>query len=580
MSKQTGRGRSSTKLSASLVALLMTAMVVAFAVPSHASAAGPYGGFASGTVAHAHALDVMGTKVANVEIGQSNAAVVSEGIPGAIYNEFNRPIVPKSFAGKNSYGQGSLAEVGLGVGKDDPNQIAPFVSEVATSNGPKFDDKDPLHVPGDPLLWVDGLHTTAAANWNPDTCILGEPISAGQSTGAAAQVINIGTGTNGDDSFDAAAITAGVVHSHAFEQLYKGKGDGLGLASVAVTNAVHLKLLEGTPAEIEVNVAPAFLIVKADGTPTKKEDAIKYEAPAVQIKAGGQVVNLLTDITGPVHIDIPPGASDANADYVLNLNLGTLLPLASSTGPTIKSFINAAGTEASASVNVADISVLKVPEVPFEALRVSVGHLEAAAAVPAGGVDCPIPVTKTPSVDTVESGHSFTTTIKIKNPWVCPLENVSLTDVITTEGDSTFKITDTNPNADSPDIPTADGLTSATVKWNNLGTIAPGGTKTVVVTLLAGGGAGKIKDTATAAGSVSNCKPAPGSSGTEVTGITNVKVPVKGVGTLTVPETKVAGKRLAVTGLGDKDWTWAGLLLLIMATFGAVTLRRRSHSNA
>jgi hypothetical protein len=556
----------------------MTAMVVAFAVPSHASATGPYGGFASGTVAHAHALEVMGTKVANVDIGQSNAAVASEGM-AANYTDFNRPIVPKSFAGKNSYGEGSVAEVGLGVGKDDPNQIAPFVSQVASSGGSKFDDKDPLHVPGDPLLWVDGLHTTAAANWNTDTCVLGEPISAGQATALAAQVINIGTGTNGDDSFKAAAITAGVVHSHSFEQLYKGKGDGLGLASVAVTNAVHLKLLEGTPAEIEVNVAPAFLVVKADGTPTKKEDAIKYEAPAVQIKAGGQVVNLLTDITGPIHIDIPPGASDANADYILNLNLGTLLPLTSSTGPTIKSFINAAGTEASASVNVADISVLKVPEVPFEALRVSVGHLEAAAAVPPGGIDCPIPVTKTPSVETVETGHSFTTTIKIKNPWVCPLENVSLTDVITTEDASTFQVTGTNPDADSPSIPTGSGLTSATVKWNNLGTIAPGATKTVTVTLLAGGGAGKIKDTATAAGSVANCKPAPGSSSTDVTGVTNIKVPVTGVGTLTVPETKVAGKRLAVTGLGDKDWTWAGLMLLILSTAGATMLRRR-HSNA
>src|SRR5439155_830834 len=132
---KTGGRRAARKLSASLIALMTGVVVTAFAVPVSASATGgPYGGFASGTVAHAEALEVMGTKVVNVELGQSNAAVASEGLPTAIYNEFDRPIVPKGFAGQNSYGQGSVAEVGLGVTKDAPNQIAPFVSQVA-SNG-------------------------------------------------------------------------------------------------------------------------------------------------------------------------------------------------------------------------------------------------------------------------------------------------------------------------------------------------------------------------------------------------------------------------------------------------------------
>src|SRR2546423_14118632 len=106
---KTSRGRTARKVSASLIALMTGVVVTAFAVPVSASATGgPYSGFSSGTVAHVHALDVMGTKVANVELGQSNSAVASEGLPAAIYNEFDPPILPTGFTGKNSYGQGSV----------------------------------------------------------------------------------------------------------------------------------------------------------------------------------------------------------------------------------------------------------------------------------------------------------------------------------------------------------------------------------------------------------------------------------------------------------------------------------------
>ena len=67
-------------------------------------------------------------------------------------------------------------------------------------------------------------------------------------------------GTNADDSFKQALVHAGVVESGSFEQLYKGAGAGLGLASVSATHAVHLVLLKGTANEITVDVAPAFLV--------------------------------------------------------------------------------------------------------------------------------------------------------------------------------------------------------------------------------------------------------------------------------------------------------------------------------
>ena len=581
-----GGGRAARKFSASLIALMTGVVVTAFAVPVNAAATGgPYGGFASGEVAHVDALELMGTKVANVEVGQSNAVVRSEGLPTALYNEFDRPILPKGFTADKSYGQGSVAEVGLGVTKDDPNQIAPLVSQVATANGHKLDDKDPLHVPGSPLLWVDGFHTTAAANWNTNTCVIGEPISAGFSRLAAADAINIdsGMGTNADDSFKQALVHAGVVESASFTQLYPGAGPGLGLASVAATHAVHLVLLKGTGNDIQVDVAPALLVVKVDGTHhANKKDNVDYIAPAVTITPPGQpAIHILPDqVTGPngIDIQIPPGAADAGTDLLLQLKIATLEQLMSSTGPNVKGNVNAAGTAASGSVNVVELKLLNIPEIPGHVLDLSVGHLEAAAAVPAGGINCPIPVTKTPDVTTVQSGKSFTTTIKVDNPWSCPLVLSNVTDQIDTiEGTSTFQVTSATPDPSSPNLPTADGLSTAKVVWDKgLPTIPPGGHATFTVTLKTGGGAGKIKDIATAAGAVSNCKPAPGSGETTVTGITNVKVPVTGTGTFTEPETSVlAAHPLPRTGVADSAYTWAGILMLLAALGGGSVLRRR-----
>ncbi|MGZ4119637.1 MAG: LPXTG cell wall anchor domain-containing protein [Actinomycetota bacterium] len=568
------------RITAALTALMTATFLLAVAAPSSASAPGPYHGFSTGTVAHVHALDVMGTKVADVELGQSNAAVNSGGL-ATTYNEFNRPIVPKSFAGKKSYGEGSLAEVGLGVTADDANQIAPFVSTAATSGGSVVDDKDPLHIgQANPLLWVDGLHTTAIANWNANNCVIGQPISSGFSRALNADAVNIdpAMGTNADDSFKQALVNAGVVESTSFEQLYAGAGDGLGLASVAATRAVHLAIAKGTANELDINVAPAFLVVKVDGTHhSNVKDNIDYIAPIAQIKYQDQIVNILTDFTGPQTITIPPCADPSKADVVLNLNLGTILPLESKTGPTIKTLVNSTGTEASASVNVLDLTVLKIPEVPFEGAHVSVGHLEAASSVPAGGISCPIPVTKTPDNDTVSSGQSFTTTITVDNPWSCPLVLSKVSDDINTiEGSSTFDITDASPG--SPSITSGSGLTHGTVTWSSgLPTIDPGKSATFTVTLKTGGGGGKIKDIATAEGAVSNCKPAPGSGETTVTGITNAKVPVTGTGTLTVPETNVLGlTKLPRTGVADSAYGWAGLMMLLTALAGGFALRKRS----
>jgi len=91
---------------------------------------------------------------------------------------------------------------------------------------------------------------------------------------------------------------------------------GLGLAAVSATHAVHLVLLKGTANEIKVDVAPALLVVKVDGTHhANKKDNVDYIAPLVTITPPGQpAITILPDqVTGPngIDIQIPPGAADA-----------------------------------------------------------------------------------------------------------------------------------------------------------------------------------------------------------------------------------------------------------------------------
>jgi LPXTG-motif cell wall-anchored protein len=565
---------------------LMTGVVVtAFAVPVSAAApGGPYGGFAQATAVHADVLNITGIHVVNAEVGQAGSAVASEGLH-AVYNEYGRPIVPKKFVGKNSYGNSSVLEAGLGVDKDTIDQIQPFYGESAAPGGPPAVDKSIVDTgtQADPLLYLDLAHNQSAANWNANTCVIGKPISFGQQRLTKLQLLDMGTATPTGFTSAVLGIHAdsvptgdrGATQTFGEEILRKGSGPGLALESAATATIAPVTFLSGTANEFTIEVGgPAYLTATADGTPGGAK--VKVSVPTVSIIQGGVVVAELSDSLGITNtiIQIPPGVPDAG-DFLAQIKISTLLPLNSESSKFDKT-TKADGTFAAASGNVIEVKILNVPEVPLTGATIGIGHMEVASQVPVGGVSCPIPVTKTADVDTVRSGESFTTSIKVDNPFSCPLVLSKVTDDITTEGDSTFQVTSGSPTPDSPSLPTASGLTSSSVVWKDLGTIPPGGSKTITVTLKAGGGAGKILDTATAEGAVTNCAAGPGSGSTDVTGLSNANVPVNGVGTLTVPETKVLGVTLLPkTGLSDGAYSWAGILMLLAAVSGGSVLRRR-----
>jgi hypothetical protein len=158
------------------------------------------------------------------------------------------------------------------------------------------------------------------------------------------------------------------------------------------------------------------------------------------------------------------------------------------------------GTLTAAAVDV--VRVRALPGAPVQLTDVRVGHMEAKSQVPAGGVSCSIPVTKTPSKDSVKVGDAFDVTFKVTNPYDCTLTDVRVDDVVTTDGDARFDVLETHPSAITP---SGDAIDGGTIRWANVGDIPPHATRVLSARIGARGGAGTLIDKATATGTLDDC---------------------------------------------------------------------------
>jgi hypothetical protein len=277
--------------------------------------------------------------------------------------------------------------------------------------------------------------------------------------------------------------------------------------------------------------------------------------PIVRIIQAGSPTTVLSfqDIFGPTGLD------QINIPGVAEIAIGED-PRAIGGDATTSPAIAADGTSISAAVDVVRVKLLD-----GSLGDIRVGHMEAKATVPAGGITCPIPVSKvaTPSVvnSTTAPDGKFKVAITIKNAFACPLENVSAVDEMKrTGGDVTFKIDEDNaandPKKGAGAVFKTNSSSSATATYGSLGTIPVGGQKviTIFTTVLSGGGT--IEDTATAKGTL-HC--GPGSALGEAT------VNLTGSAVLATTVAKV----LAVTG-GTAD-----LALAVAAIAGGALVTRR-----
>ena len=552
-------------------------------------------GYATGQPAHVQALEAGGTRIADAEVAWSAASVDADadGLKGAKLNEVNRILQPDK-AGKLSYARGSGLEVGLVTTPADDNQVI-LSAKAEAEAPPSSSDLQEIGVEGlDPVAYASALRGEAVANANdsglvPDVCVLGDDISRGKAHAADVELLDAG-GDTSQPNLDAAVVALddqdpdrSVSQSTSREKLVpSGKPNNFGLMSEVRQTIAPVTLLQGddndptTPLRtITIEVLGEWVLrVIANGSAGGASvfygpGTVNPQVPILRIIDSD---NAVSDILSFQDLFGDEGFTAIDIPGVLRIAIGEDPRAIAAPGqdpdPASKPKIAADGTSASAAVDVVRIQLLSQPDP--QAADIRIGHMEASAEVPKGGVNCPIPVEKSATDTEISVGDSTTIAITVDNVYDCDLTKVILTDTISqVTGSPNFKITDTGGDADPTSDDDLEGVLppgeekQTELQWD-LGTIAKGKSKTVNFTIEATDG-GLLRDIAEAVGTFANCS-GQDASGLAIAGLdlTGLSVPVDV--NITTPQTGAAAGRTAATG--------AGLALLAAAV--GLFLRRRS----
>ncbi|MBV8162160.1 MAG: LPXTG cell wall anchor domain-containing protein [Acidimicrobiia bacterium] len=596
-----------TRVAALAVTVLTAAGLLAAFTPGPASAQGfaPFQAYANGTKQHARVVDANGQTLVNVDTSFSAAATNSQGLQ-PINNVFTEPAVPTAgIAGKNSYGRGAAAEVGIGAKYPaplmDPSQIIlPTLQESAAAPSTPLTVKNLAEIPADPLLYISAATDKTQALWNPDFCPLGQPISYGENDVANAQLLNASSTVKLPNAGSQPLISetpSGDYTTTNFNQSYTylfptGPSTfGIGAANRQVLAPVTIgRGLAGT----NVDVANITLLgtwqlrVEDSGTGTPTVTYAAYDTlgnklsgatPVVTVAIAGMATPLqftAQQVFGAngLEVDIPPGPGP----YLARVHIGT--PPAPIPGMT-----NGYTTDA------VQVTALQVPG-QVTAADVRYGHMEAQAQAPAGGISCTIPTSKTfndstgKPVSTLAAGSPFSWTITfptvdISKELACDLTNVTVTDVArNVSGGASATITGAS-NGGQVTGATVEPGTNGGVTWN-LGTYHPGDPPVVLtISGTLGGLSGVISNTATVTATLGNCTGGAlgkafvtnGSIGGQAATIQGTAV--NGVGAVTTSiGPAVAAAQLATTG---QRQPWLPVLGggLLLGSLGLMRSRRR-----
>jgi hypothetical protein len=188
---------------------------------------------------------------------------------------------------------------------------------------------------------------------------------------------------------------------------------------------------------------------------------------------------------------------------------------------------------------------------------VRVGHMEASATVPQGGILCQIDVSKEAQPDHVNPGDSFNYIIHVHNPHACTLTGVKVVDTVTGTPGVRFSILGEDPKADS--------TTYSTITWNDVGPLDPGATKDLVVHMKVSSstrsGTFTEKASVTANCAIANAQ-----------GSSTIAVPAAGSATIQLPSIS-GGTGAALPVTGGLTGRYYAVALLI--TLGALAFGRR-----
>jgi LPXTG-motif cell wall-anchored protein len=546
-------------------------------------------GFATGQPVHAGALE-SGTRVVNAEVAWSAAAVDADadGLKGAKYNEVNRIYQPDK-SGKLSYARASGLEVGIATNPPDANQLI-LAGLAQAAAAPSSKDDQQVEVAGaDPLAYASLVRGNAVANSNdsglvPDVCVLGDDLSRGLGYAADAQLIDAGGNTLAPRldapilEADATQPERAVSNSLSRERLVPtGKPDNFGLMSeVRQTIAPVTVLADNTnpanPRLLTIELLGEWVLrVVATGDGKSQvfygPGKVNPQSHIVRILDSANAAPLeltFQDIFDNAGLNIP-------IDPLINITIGEAPRAIAKPGadPNYGSKPTITPTEVSAAVDVVRVRIGPAGAVA----DVRVGHMEAQAHVPAGGINCPIPVTKTADPDNIrirEAPDTSHITITVHNVYNCDLTNTVLTDQIRQKaGDPDFQLVTSDPAADSPSMPTGN-LRTADVVWS-LGTIPKGSTKAVTLDLKSATSGGIIRDIASATGKMANC------TGSDEAGLAVAGLAIAGlnISGLSVPVD--VNVEIPRTGANTRNTVATGAGLAIVALAASIVMRRRDR---
>jgi hypothetical protein len=557
------------------------------AVAQLAGVPGPQAEFiasATGTALHLDALQSGATRVEDTEIAFSGSSAHGvKGLGTAISNEMQRVVQP-ALANFKSYGRGSGVEVGLGIAPSAENQVI-LAGKAEVSAPPKAAllTKEIGPVSGDPVVYASVARGQALANFENDPCpTLGADLSRGVGFVADAQLVDTGAGTQtpqldaplvaADSPNPDRAVSQTTSHDLLIPQVAKDGtvlGPNFGIMSEVRETIAPITLFKGTANATTIELLGEWVLqAVATGVPGQAyihygPGTVSPQSPILRTinQATGAVSNILTfqQVFGNNGTNIPiPGVAEITIGEAPRAIGGAFGSKVTDGGD---------GTKAAAAVDILRVKLLEQKDasgnVTSRAADLRVGHMEVSSQVPPGGIQCPLPVSKVAVPPSVTVGQNFVTNITIQNPFQCPVTDIKLVDAITIERGSRFKVESTDPKADT--LPVGENLDKGTITWNNLGTLQPGASKTVAVTIRSQGRDGLIIDLATASGTL-KCPPGTALGNAAVAGKVTAQAAVAGaaslrepVGVGPIPRTgpnpaRTAGMGFALMGVASIGW--------------------------
>ncbi|HEV3364509.1 MAG TPA: PASTA domain-containing protein [Acidimicrobiia bacterium] len=487
--------------------------------------------YGTGTIVHADALRTGEHALVDVDVAFSGAAFSQAAPPEEYTNEVHRTVTKLLKDNKISYGRGTGLELGIG---SDPVPLIGQLSEAAAPASTDLIHKfvGPIGVPG--LIRAELLRSQAQARAIEGGCPLGKDAAYGLGSVLNLELLGGLIATHAKPPYRE------VSQSNSTTRIVRRASDGrLGLKSETRQTILPVTLLQGTPLQFTVEVLGEWAL---RATAYGDESSVHYgpldvspQTPVVRIldAKGKPIIQVTTQmLLGKKGLEV---VIPEVAEIVIGEDPRMIGDNASSDPLTDPDKVAAAA------------DVVRVKLFQGAVADVRVGHMEAAATVPSGGItNCPgLIVDQTVDKPTVTTDEEFTYTITVKNPNDCVVAELKLVDTATLPAGVTIQL-----------VPGAGGsAVSNVVTFPNLGSLGPGEEKTFKITskVALGSAEGLIKALAVAEGVCpAEVQPPNDTDGPQTPGTPETEdIPVRGedsvdgpnVDTCTVPE--VVGENYA-----------------------------------